>query len=93
MTEIIDSLERNIQKLINKQENLINENKMLREQVIICRENSNIQATQIKSLNTELESLKLINALLGSNENKRETKLKINILIREIDSCIAQLSQ
>jgi hypothetical protein len=31
--------------------------------------------------------------ILGSDENKRETKLKINTLIREIDHCIAQLSE
>jgi hypothetical protein len=34
----------------------------------------------------------MVNSLLGSDENKRETKLKINSLIREIDYCIAQLS-
>ena len=30
--------------------------------------------------------------MLGSDDNKRETKLKINALIREIDHCIGQLS-
>ena len=47
-------------------------------------------------LNEELkkqnESLKIAKSLLGSDENKRDTKLKINSLIREIDYCIAQLS-
>ena len=31
--------------------------------------------------------------MLGSNEYKRETKLKINELVREIDKCITQLSE
>jgi hypothetical protein len=31
----------------------------------------------------------LTSSLLGSDENKRDTKLKINSLIREIDYCIA----
>ncbi len=39
------------------------------------------------------ESLKIANSMLGSEENKRETKLKINALIREIDHCIVQLSE
>jgi hypothetical protein len=39
------------------------------------------------------ESLKIANSLLGSDENNRETKLKINALIRDIDHCIAQLSE
>jgi hypothetical protein len=31
--------------------------------------------------------------MLGSDDNKRETKLKINALIRDIDHCISQLSE
>jgi hypothetical protein len=31
--------------------------------------------------------------MLGSNKHKRETKLKINELVREIDKCITQLSE
>jgi len=38
-------------------------------------------------------SLKLANSLLGSDQHKRETKLKINALVREIDQCISQLSE
>ena len=40
----------------------------------------------------EYEALKIANSLLGIEENKRDTKLKINSIIREIDYCIAQLS-
>ena len=39
------------------------------------------------------EALKVANSMLGSNENKRDTKLKINTLIRDLDHCIAQLSE
>lgn len=38
-------------------------------------------------------SIKLANSMLGSDTNKKEAKLKINTLIREIDHCIAQLSE
>jgi predicted nuclease with TOPRIM domain len=37
-------------------------------------------------------ALKMANAMLGSDEYKTKTKLKINALIREIDQCIAQLT-
>ena len=50
------------------------------------------QAQQIVALKFETETLKMVNSLLGGDENKRETKLKINSLIRDIDYCIAQLS-
>ena len=44
-------------------------------------------------LEGELAVLKLANSMLGSNEFKRDTKLKINTLVREIDKCIIQLSE
>jgi hypothetical protein len=50
------------------------------------------QSKQIDDLKSKYETLKIANALLGSDDNKRDTKLKINSLIREIDYCIAQLS-
>jgi len=50
------------------------------------------QSEEIEALKKQYETLKIANSLLGSDNNKRETKLKINSLIREIDYCIAQLS-
>jgi hypothetical protein len=46
----------------------------------------------MRTLKAQYETLKIASSLLGSDENKRDTKLKINSLIREIDYCIAQLS-
>ncbi len=49
-----------------------------------------------KQFNNELENkfqtLKIAKTIEGSKEDKRKTKLKINALIREIDTCIAQLN-
>jgi len=39
------------------------------------------------------QSLKMANSMLGGETEKREAKLKINTLIREIDECIVQLSE
>ncbi len=93
MTEIIQSLESNLVKLFSKLQRLENENQMLKQELEISKEKSNKQELEIQTLTKDLETLKLANALLGSDENKRETKLKINSLIREIDYCIAQLSE
>jgi hypothetical protein len=38
------------------------------------------------------EELKMANAMLGSDQYKRETKLKINALVRDIEQCIAHLA-
>ena len=50
------------------------------------------QKVVLENLQNDFESLKMANSLLGSEDYKRDTKLKINSLIREIDYCIAQLS-
>ena len=51
------------------------------------------QQEELSSWVEKYESLKVANSLLGSDENNKETKLKINALIRDIDHCIAQLSE
>jgi hypothetical protein len=50
------------------------------------------QIIEIDSLKKQHNAIKLANSLLGSEDNKRDTKLKINSLIRDIDYCISQLS-
>ena len=51
------------------------------------------QQEEIATWADKYQTLKIANSMLGSDENKRETKLKINALIREIDHCIGQLSE
>lgn len=48
--------------------------------------------SEIELLKKENKTLRTANAMLGSSEYKRETKLKINSLIKEIDECIIQLA-
>lgn len=93
MTEIIQSLESNLVRLFSKLQKLENENQVLKQELKVSVEKSNKQELEIQELKKDLETLKLANTLLGSDENKRETKLKINSLIREIDYCIEQLSE
>jgi len=93
LIEIVDSLENKISKLLHKYELLKQKNNELEE---IIKENKSRELhlqTHIESLSQENQTLKSANAMLGSNEYKRETKLKINSLIREIDECIVQLSE
>jgi len=93
LSEIVDALEYKLEKLAHKMAALEQANRELnnsaaRQQTAIGR-----QAEEIAALKQQNESLKMANSLLGSDDNKRETKLKINSLIREIDYCIAQLSE
>ncbi len=92
IAEIIDSLENRIEKLFNKIEGLENNSMALKAELEKAALINSTQSNQIEALKSENEALKITNSLLGGEENKRDTKLKINSLIREIDYCIAQLS-
>lgn len=92
IVEIIDILESKLKKLLAKidtlEQALIEKNQELQGATVIIQN----QSSEIDTLKKDYETLKIANSLLGSDENKRDTKLKINSLIREIDYCIAQLS-
>lgn len=93
LTEIVDSLEIRIDKLLQKFETMKQEQQsLLGDLKILQVENKNLQEG-LEASENRIKTLKAANALLGSNDHKKETKLKINGLIREIDQCIVQLSE
>jgi peptidoglycan hydrolase CwlO-like protein len=92
IAEIIDTLENKIEKLFASNARLEQLNLELKTELSNTNAIIQNQSREIDSLKKEYEALKIANSLLGSEENKRDTKLKINSLIREIDYCIAQLS-
>lgn len=92
IAEIIDTLENKIEKLFARNTSLEQFNLELKTELSNTNAIIQKQSREIDSLKKEYEALKIANSLLGSEENKRDTKLKINSLIREIDYCIAQLS-
>ncbi len=93
LIEIVDSLEDRINKLLHKYNLMKQLNVDLNEKVMGLEADLEIQSNQLKHWEEKYSALKNANAMLGSDEHKRETKLKINTLIREIDICIAQLSE
>ncbi len=92
IAEIIDTLENKIEKLFAKINSLEKKSQDLKIELTKSAAIIQTQSQEIEALKAQYETLKVANALLGSEENKRDTKLKINSLIREIDYCIAQLS-
>jgi len=92
IAEIIDTLESKIEKLFGKINSLEKNNQDLKIELTKAAQIKHTQYQEIDALKTQYETLKMANTLLGSEDNKRDTKLKINSLIREIDYCIAQLS-
>ncbi len=91
--DIVDSIENKISKVLHKLEVLKQTNVKISEELAIQQQKNIEQQDEISSWADKYEALKMANSLLGSDENNRETKLKINTLIRDIDHCIAQLSE
>lgn len=91
--DIVDALENKISKILHKQEVLNQTNAKLSKQLEEQQQKLLEQQEEIGSWVERYDTLKMANSMLGSDENKRETKLKINALIRDIDHCIGQLSE
>ena len=90
---IVDSLENRISEVLHKLEILKQTNAKLSEELATTQNRLLEQEEVIASWQEKYDTLKIANSLLGSDDSKRETKLKINALIRDIDHCIAQLSE
>ncbi|WP_458626972.1 hypothetical protein [Winogradskyella sp. PC D3.3] len=91
--DIVDALENKISKILHKQEVLKQTNAKLSAQIEQQQQRLLEQQEEISAWVEKHDTLKIANSMLGSDENKRETKLKINALIRDIDHCIGQLSE
>jgi len=93
LTEIVDNLENRISKLLHKYEVLKQQNHSIQEELTSVKNENTRLAGEIENSMSQVQTLKAANAMLGSNDFKKETKLKINSLIREIDQCLVQLSE
>lgn len=93
LVKIVDSLENKISKLLHKLEVQQQVNDKLEKELVTIKLNHNVTRQSLTEWEERYNSLKLANSMLGSNTNKTEAKLKINTLIRELDYCIAQLSE
>ncbi|WP_373056056.1 hypothetical protein [Zunongwangia sp. H14] len=92
LTEIVDNLENRISKLLHKYEVLKQMRDSLQEELSAVKSDNDHLKKELENSFERIQTLKAANAMLGSNDYKKETKLKINSLIREIDQCIVQLS-
>ncbi len=85
--------------LEDKLKTLLSNYEFLRkENDVLLRDNAQLlillqeKQRELKNQQEKYDLLKIAKTIEGSSENTRNTKLKINALIREIDKCIIQLS-
>ena len=93
LTEVVNSLETRIDTLLSRYKALQERLDILEGTIVQLDAENGALKEDIAQKQQEFNTIKTANALLGSNDYKRETKLKINALIREIDDCVVALSE
>ncbi|SNR15314.1 hypothetical protein [Tenacibaculum jejuense] len=90
--EAIHLLEVKLKDLLIRYEFLLEENEVLLKQNGELQILLSEKKEQLKDQKKQFDLLKVAKTMEGSNEDSRNTKLKINALIREIDKCILLLN-
>ena len=96
MRKIIEAaslLEDKFEKILEVYVFLKEENQFLHQRVVGLENQLTEKTEQLNEKESSYQLLKIAKTIEGSNESTRETKLKINALVREIDQCITHLSQ
>ncbi|WP_299527412.1 hypothetical protein [uncultured Lutibacter sp.] len=93
ITEVVNLVENKLKILLENYIFLKEENELLYNKITVL-ENQIVKEKQLyDEIENKHQTLKIAKTIEGSKEDRRETKLKINALIREVDICINQLSE
>ena len=92
LTTQIASIRLKINNLIDRNRKLAQVIEQKEEELRLAKEENQLLLGRVKDGEERIVALKTANAMLGSDEYKTKTKLKINALVKEIDVCIAQLT-
>lgn len=92
LSQVVDALEFKLKKLADKLQTLQASNDDMAKELERMKEEYRQVTLEKHAQDKEIETLRIASSMLGSEDYKKETKLKINAIIREIDACITQLS-
>ncbi|MCB9202590.1 MAG: hypothetical protein H6604_06035 [Flavobacteriales bacterium] len=87
----LEELRQLVSKLIIVQESLVLENVELKKELNSRENKINQLNLENKRLIEENKNIKIASALTGNEEYKSLMKLKVNRLMKEVDSCILQM--
>ncbi|MDG1226628.1 MAG: hypothetical protein P8P15_01495 [Polaribacter sp.] len=91
--EAIHLLEDKLKNLLSNYEFLKNENEILLQNTTKLQHQLFEREQLLVEQKRQYDLLKVAKTIDGRSTNTRDTKLKINSLIREIDKCIIQLHE
>lgn len=93
LNEAILELETKLGNLLSNYEFLKEENEILLQSKNEIHRQLLEKEQLLEKQDKQIKLLRIAKTIEGSSEYKRDTKLKINALIREIDKCIIQLTE
>ncbi|GAK89489.1 hypothetical protein JCM19297_1317 [Nonlabens ulvanivorans] len=88
----IATIELKIKALIEENVRLKTQNEQQKTTMSLLEDDNKELVEALKVSEERIVALKTANAMLGSDDYKTKTKLKINALIRELDQCIDQIA-
>ncbi|WP_439129660.1 hypothetical protein [Polaribacter sp.] len=91
--DAIHLLQDKLESLLFNYEFLKKENDILLKSTTVLQEKLTEKEQALENQKKEYDLLKIAKTIEGSSNNTRDTKLKINTLIKEIDKCIIQLQE
>ena len=89
----LTSLERKLYVLLNEHKHLKDEVKSLKNENLGLRENIKLRDEQLDNFTNQIKITKIVNRLNPEEGSTSELRKKVDEYIREIDQCIAHLSQ
>lgn len=93
ITQVVNLVEDKLKILLENYTFLKEENELLYKKIAGLETQIAKEKQNFIEIEKQYQLLKIAKTIEGSKEDSRETKLKINALIREIDACIVQLSE
>ena len=90
--ETVGSLEVKLKKILERYQFLKEENDILLANIDRLQQVTSQYEEELLAEREKYKMLKIAKTIEGSREDRKETKHKINTLVREIDKCIVKLS-
>ena len=91
--EAVNLLEIKLKNLLSNYDFLLKENELLLQNSSKLQHQLLQNKQLLKQREEQFKLLKIAKTIEGSDNSTRDTKFKINALIREIDKCIVQLNE
>ncbi len=89
----LNGLERKLMVLLSEHKHLKEEVKSLKNENQILQQNVKLRDEQLDNFTNQIKITKIVNRLNPEEGSASELKKKVDEYIREIDTCIAHLSQ